>query len=76
MKIRLLTTIYGLRDGKAWPPVGSIITLPDDECANMIEHGMAAKVEDSTPTIERAVVAAIPDTATLTPKVGKKRGTK
>lgn len=43
MKITLLQTISGMRDGEEWPPRGSVVDFPDDEAAQLVSAGIAAE---------------------------------
>ena len=56
MKIQLLGTISGTRNGQEWPPRLSIIELPDAEALSLIQGEMARPVDDE-PTIELATVS-------------------
>lgn len=46
MKVRMSVQISGSRNGADWPPVGSVIDLPDDEAAGYCANGMATPVAD------------------------------
>lgn len=46
MKVRMRITISGSRDGEAWPKVGEVVDLPDDEAVEMLQKGHAAPLED------------------------------
>lgn len=79
MKVRLKAQLSGTRDGVAWPPIGTVVEIPDDEARDMIESGIA-KATDNTDDHERAVVMPsnieeaverfIPETARHEPAVG------
>lgn len=45
MRVRMLVTITGTRDGLFWPPVGDTVDLPDEEAAKVIAAGHAEQVE-------------------------------
>lgn len=79
MKVRLTGTISGTRDGVAWPRVGSVVELPDDEAMSMLYAGTAKAVDPADapepvvtmPTdIDEAVERFIPETARHEPAVG------
>jgi hypothetical protein len=44
MKVRMRVQVSGQRNGAEWPPVGSVIDLPDDEAAGYCAGGMAEPV--------------------------------
>ena len=44
MLVKMLEHITGLRDGKAWPPRGGIIELPDQEALSLIAHAYAQPI--------------------------------
>jgi hypothetical protein len=64
MKLKMLVTIYGLRNGSEWPARGGVIDVPADEAANLIANGLAAPLEDALP-IERATTETKPEIATV-----------
>jgi hypothetical protein len=79
MRVRLAAQLSGTRDGVAWPPVGSVVDLPDDEAESMIYAGTAKALSDkdeperavSVPAdVEKAAQKFIPDTAQHEPAVG------
>lgn len=41
MKVRMLVTMSGTRNGKEWPPRGNTIDLPDDEATQLCRANMA-----------------------------------
>jgi hypothetical protein len=45
-RVVLAADISGTRDGKAWPPKGSEVDLPDDEARDMIRAGNAVELND------------------------------
>lgn len=55
MKIRLIGTMSGTRDGVDWPPRGSTFELPDDEAAQLCSNGMAEPVAELDADVEKAV---------------------
>lgn len=44
MLVRMLEHILGTRDGKAWPPRGGIVDLPESEALALFAHGYAQPV--------------------------------
>jgi hypothetical protein len=46
MKVVLAAEISGTRDGKAWPPIGTEVDLPEDEARDMIAAGTALDPDD------------------------------
>lgn len=56
MKVVLIGDITGSRDGRDWPPRGSIVDLPDDEAATLCRQRMARPVAEGE-LVERAVLA-------------------
>lgn len=71
MRVRMLVSISGTRDGVEWPARGGLVDLPDAEAADMIRAGLAAAfvVEGE---VETAALEA-PETAT-TPAPKRRRG--
>jgi hypothetical protein len=57
MKVRMKVAISGQRNGVEWPPVGSVIDLPDDEAAGYCAAGMAEPVT----TFAEAEKAVMPE---------------
>lgn len=41
MRVRMLGTVSGTRNGADWPPRGGCIDLPDDEATALVAIGMA-----------------------------------
>lgn len=60
MKVRLIVSLTGTRDGVDWPPIGEAFDLPDGEAADYIAAGLCVKAEPSAP---EAAVAPAPETA-------------
>jgi hypothetical protein len=56
VRVRLLASISGSRNGVDWPPPGVIIDLPDAEGADYCASGLASPVA-STGKVEKAVAA-------------------
>lgn len=44
MKLRMLETITGTRNGKRWPPPGATVDIPKDEAQTLIAQGRAEPV--------------------------------
>jgi len=57
VKVRLRAQITGLRDGRPWPAVGTLLELPDDEAAALCKARLADPVASERP-VERAVPPA------------------
>lgn len=58
MKIKLKVHLSGARNGKAWPPRGSVIEVPDAEGADMCAGGLATPVADTDGDVETAIMDA------------------
>ena len=67
MKVRMLTTISGTRNGVDWPKAGGTIDVPDNEAADLIGTGLAVADTGKAPTEETATVAPDED-ASATPR--------
>jgi hypothetical protein len=46
MKVKTLGQISGTRDGKEWPPSGSVLDLPEGEARDLVKSGMAVETDD------------------------------
>lgn len=46
MKVRLLVTITGTRNGEPWPARGEVVDLPAAEAHDLRVAGIAAPVDD------------------------------
>lgn len=46
MRVVLAADISGTRDGKAWPPRGTEVDLPDSEAKDMLKAGTAYELDD------------------------------
>jgi hypothetical protein len=44
MLVKMLEHILGTRDGKAWPPRGGVVDLPEPEALALFAHGYAQPV--------------------------------
>ena len=66
-QIQIAARISGTRDGVDWPVVGEIISVPDEEAADLIRLGFAKPVEKkaAVPVAEKAV-APTPEKRTMT----------
>lgn len=60
MKVRMLVTMSGTRNGKEWPARGNPIELPDDEAQQLIAQSMAIPCTDMVGDVE---TATLPDEA-------------
>lgn len=79
MRVRVKQPISGMRDGVAWPSVGSVVELPDDEAREMLKSGSVGAVDESDtpePVVKvpddtnEAVEKFIPETARHEPSIG------
>lgn len=52
MRVILLASVSGTRDGVEWPPRCSVVDLPADEATSMVLAGMAEPV--AAPVVESA----------------------
>ena len=62
MKVRLLVSLSGTRDGQPWPPMGNEMDLPDAEARDMITALQAVPVTEH----RRAETATAPTAAVET----------
>ncbi len=78
MKVRLNVQMSGTRDGVAWPAVGSVVELPEDEARDMLTSGTASAVNDSDQPepvvtvpadVEKATEKFVPETARHEPAI-------
>lgn len=60
MKVRMLVTISGTRNGVDWPPAGSEVDLPAHEASDYIAAGLAAAVAPETASAPETENAAAP----------------
>lgn len=79
MRVKLKAQISGTRDGVSWPPVGTVVELPDDEARSMMYAGTAEALNDRDrhepvvtmpDNVEDATEKFIPETARHEPAVG------
>lgn len=66
MKVELLVTLTGTRNGQEWPAKGSVVDLPDAEALDMLNAGLARPVAAEPET------AAVAPTETPEPKARKR----
>lgn len=59
MKVRLVQTISGTRDGKAWPAAGEEIDLPEGEALSLLQNGSAKAVSSKDADVEVRHVAGV-----------------
>lgn len=45
MRVKMLISVSGTRDGVDWPPVGGEIDLPGEEAADLCDAGHATPVK-------------------------------
>ena len=78
MRVKLKVQLSGTRDGVAWPAVGSVVELPDDEARDMITSGVAGPLDDKDAhepvvkmpaDVEEATEKFVPETARHEPAV-------
>lgn len=70
MKIELRVSMTGTRNGQDWPPIGSVVDLPDDEAQQMLAVGLAVLPGEP----EAAAVVAPENAATRKPRARKQTG--
>ena len=72
---KLLVSISGTRNGEDWPRAGSIVELPDDECAQLVQQGnavLADLAEEQATASEAGVETAV--TTKRGPRAAKNEG--
>lgn len=52
MKVKMLVSISGTRNGDDWPPAGGEIDLPDNEAIDLLNARLAAPVEVAVETAD------------------------
>lgn len=64
MKVKMIASITGTRDGQEWPAAGETVDLPDAEARDLVAGGLAVELDKKTaaPVVEAAAVVA-PETA-------------
>lgn len=63
MKVRMLRTVSGFRDGVEWPAVGDVLDVPEAEADDLERIGVAERVSAKSTIAPEAAVAAAPETA-------------
>jgi hypothetical protein len=63
LRIEMLTTFSGTRDGIAWPDRGGLIDLPELEALELVAQGHALAVSKTEPKVETAAVKKSAETA-------------
>lgn len=71
MKVRMVASISGTRDGVDWPQRGEVTDLPAAEAEHMIGQGLATPVDG--PEVETATADPAPENAAATPKKRKRK---
>lgn len=66
MKVKLLVSLTGSRDGVEWPAAGGVVDLPVDEAEHMVAGGLAARLAPSA--AEAAVAPVAPEVAAVNTK--------
>lgn len=70
MKVTLLASFSGSRNGVDWPAAGSVVDLPDSEAADLIRNGQAVEVV-SSPKAQTAKTVA-PESAQIDTRPARK----
>lgn len=79
MKVKLKVQLSGTRDGVSWPPVGTVVELPEDEARDMLTSGVAGPLDENDrpesavkmpDNVQEAVEKFVPETARHEPAVG------
>jgi hypothetical protein len=68
MQVRLVQAVSGFRDGASWPPVGSVVEVPDGEGADLIAAGIAADPADVVETASAAAPEQAAETGRRKPR--------
>lgn len=71
MKVKMIVSITGTRDGQDWPAAGGSIDLPDAEASELIAAGLATQVDKKTAAVETAAIAAPENAAAPKPRARK-----
>lgn len=50
MRVTMLATITGTRDGQEWPAIGESMDLPDAEAVDMLNAGLVSPAGESVET--------------------------
>ena len=64
MKVKMIASITGTRDGQEWPAAGETVELPAAEAADLVEAGLAEPVGGRSSTVVEAAAVEAPETAT------------
>lgn len=67
MRVKMLVSLTGTRNGVDWPPRGATVDLPDAEARDLVAGGLAA-----LPVVETATAPGAPETAAMTTKPRRK----
>jgi hypothetical protein len=63
MKVKMIASITGTRNGQDWPAAGETVDLPDAEARDLVAGGLAVELDKkATAAVETAAVEA-PETA-------------
>jgi hypothetical protein len=63
MKVKMIASITGTRNGQDWPAAGETVDLPDAEARDLVAGGLAVELDKkAAPAVETAAVVA-PETA-------------
>ena len=46
MKVRMLISVSGVRNGQPWPERGAVAEFPDEEAAGLVHAGIAAELTE------------------------------
>jgi hypothetical protein len=72
MKVTMIASITGTRDGQDWPAAGEDIDLPADEANALVEAGLARAAGPAAPAkVETAAVEAPETAAAAKPRARK-----
>ncbi|MGW0347566.1 hypothetical protein ACWDX8_13290 [Streptomyces anthocyanicus] len=56
MKVRMLVTMSGTRNGRRWPARGETTDLPASEAERLVAAGVAEEVAEPAPPVETATL--------------------
>lgn len=63
MKVKMIVSITGTRNGQDWPAAGETVDLPDAEARDLVAGGLAVQLDaKAAPVVETAAIEA-PETA-------------
>lgn len=63
MKVRMLRTISGFRDGVEWPPLGGVLDVPEAEADDLERIGVVERVSAKSTITAEVAAAPEPETA-------------